>query len=60
MNEYIHALKERQQLVNNQQEVAVPEPGSVVLLKGESKQKAHWKLGRVLSEITGKDGIVHG
>ena len=35
MNDYIHALEERQQLINDQQEVAVPEPGSVVLLKGE-------------------------
>ena len=44
MNEYIHALEEWQKLVSNQQEVAVPEPRSVVLVKGDSKQRAHWKL----------------
>ena len=60
MNKYIHALEERQQLINDQQEVAVPEPGSILLLKGKSKQKAHWKLGTVLSNITGKNGIVRG
>ena len=30
------------------------------MLKGKNKQKAHWKLHRVLSKITGKDGIVCG
>jgi len=28
------------------------------MLKGEAKDKAMWKLGRVVSTITGKDGTV--
>ena len=53
MNEYIHTLEERQQLLNDQQEVAVPDPGYIVLLKGGSKQKAPWSS-------PGKDDIVRG
>ena len=58
INEYVHALEKWQQLANNQQEVAVPDTGSVVLLKGETKQRAQWKLGQVLDKVTGKDGVV--
>ena len=60
INEYVHALEKWQQLANNQQEVAVPDTGSVVLLKGETKQRAQWKLGQVLDKVTGKDGVVRG
>ena len=31
-----------------------------MLLKSEGKDKALWKLGRVVSKITGKDGTVRG
>ena len=30
------------------------------MLKGETKDKAMWKLGRVVSKITSKDGRVRG
>ena len=30
-----------------------------MLLKGDKKDKALWKLGRVVSKISGKHGIVH-
>ena len=60
MNEYIYTLEERQQLVNDEQEVAAPEPGSVLLLKRNSKQKAYWKLGQFPSKVTDTDSIVRG
>ena len=60
MNEYVHALEERQQLSSDKQGVAIPEDGVVVLLKGETKQRAQWKLGRVQGKVTGKDGVVRG
>jgi len=31
-----------------------------VLMKGEAKDKALWKLGRVVGAVTGKDGAVRG
>ena len=40
MNEYVHALEERQQLSSDKQRVAIPGYGAVVLLKGGTKQRA--------------------
>ena len=31
-----------------------------MLLKSEAKNKALWKLGRVVDKIVGKDGVVRG
>ena len=59
MKEYVHALDERQQRsIGNIDKT--PNVGAVVLLKGDTKDKALWKLGRVVSKISGKDGIVRG
>ena len=60
MNKYVHALEEWQQLSSDKQGVAIPGDGAVVLLKGETKQRAQWKLGRVQGKVTGKDGVVRG
>ena len=38
----------------------IPDGGSVVLVKSEAKDKALWKLGRVLDKIIGKGGVFHG
>ena len=59
MKEYVHALEERQQRAEGNIE-KIPNIGEVVLLKSEAKDKALWKLGRVVSKITGKDGTVRG
>ena len=59
MKEYVHALEERQQRAEGNIE-KIPSIGEVVLLKSEAKDKALWKLGRVVSKITGKDGTVRG
>lgn len=59
MEEYVHALDEKQQRSTGNIGTT-PNIGAVVLLKGEMKDKALWKLGRVVSKISGKDGIVRG
>ena len=59
MKEYVHALEERQQRAEGNIE-KIPNIGAVVLLKSEAKDKALWKLGRVVSNIAGKDGTVRG
>ena len=59
IKDYVHALEERQQRSEGNNE-RIPSTGAVVMLKGEAKDKAVWKLGRVVSKITGKNGTVHG
>ena len=59
MKEYVHALKERPQKSTENAE-KIPKIGTVVMLKGETKHKAQWKLGRVMSNVTGKGGTVRG
>jgi len=59
IKEYVHALEERQLRSEGNNE-RIPNTGAVVMLKGEVKDKAMWKLGRVVSKITGKDGTVRG
>ena len=38
----------------------IPDTRAVVLLKSEAKEKALWKLGRVVGKIIGKDGGIRG
>ena len=59
MKEYVHALKERPQKSTENAE-KIPKIGTVVMLKGETKHKAQWKLGRVMGNVIGKDGTVRG
>ena len=59
LREYVHALEERQR--NAKQSTGrIPKIGEVVLLKGDTKDKAKWKLGRVVRNVTGNDGVVRG
>ena len=60
MKEYVHALEERQQHSTGNAERNVPKTGAVVMLKGEAKDRALWKLARVMGNVTGKDGKVRG
>ena len=59
MGEYLRALQERQR-DNNKKEPTIPKVGAVVLLKEDTKNKAYWRLGRVVSNIRGVDGTVRG
>ena len=60
MKEYVHALEERHQHSTGNSEQNIPKTGAVVMLKGEAKDRALWKLARVMGNITGKDGKVRG
>ena len=57
VSEYLHALEERQQQIRNEN-CTIPKIGAIVLLKEGTKNKALWKLGRVVGNIHGKEGIV--
>ena len=60
MKEYVHTLEERQQHSTGNAERNVLKTGAVVMLKGEAKDRALWKLARVMGNVTGKDGKVRG
>ena len=59
MGEYLRALEERQRK-HNQKEITIPGVGAVVLLKEDTRNRAYWKLGRIVDYIRGLDGIVRG
>ena len=59
LKEYVDALKERQRRSTGVT-TKIPDTGAVVLMKVEAKDKARWKLGRVVGTVTGKDGAVRG
>ena len=59
MNEYLHALDERsRKQIKNKLEI--PEMGKVVLLKDDIKNRALWRIGRVVGTVTGKDSDIRG
>ena len=60
MNEYVHALVERQLQNSKQKHSEIPKVGAVVVLKGDTKDKALWKIGRVISWIKSRDGVTRG
>ena len=56
--EYLHALRDQRNKVRPQE---VPVPGSVVLITDHlSGIKPQWSLGKVLSQIRGRDGVIRG
>ena len=55
--EYIRALRERHNLKHKTKELKV-NVGDVVLIRGDEKNRAHWKTGIVTELIPGRDGIV--
>ena len=59
VGEYLRALEERQRK-HNQKEITIPGVGAVVLLKEDTRNRAYWKLGRIVDYIRGLDGIVRG
>ena len=58
-NEYLHALQERHHR-NLGSSQPIPTPNSVVMYSDENVIKPKWQLGRVLSHIVGKDGVIRG
>ena len=56
MNEYVQAMKERQQARKKRSNVKLPGVGSIVLIK-DVKDKALLNIGRIESEIKRKDGV---
>ena len=36
------------------------EKGAIVLLKDSTKSRTHWKIGRIIDQIVGKDGVTRG
>ena len=58
----VHPLEERQELASKEKRIPHPMPdiGAVVMLKGETKQKAQWKLSRILNKVIGKGETVRG
>jgi len=58
-NEYIRGLRERHNLQHHGKTNAL-KIGDVMLIKGDERNKGHWKLGIVKELIKGRDGIVRG
>ena len=56
-NEYLKFLRERHNLVHHSKEMKLV-VGDIVIIKGEEKNRAHWKTGIVDKLIKGKDGVV--
>ena len=57
--EYLHALEERCR-AQKTTATKMPKEGSVVLVKDYIKNHGKWKLGRVVSQIYGKDNVLRG
>lgn len=55
MKEYVHDLDEKQQRSTGNID-KTPNIGAIVLLKGDTKDKALWKLGRVVRKFPARMG----
>ena len=55
--EYVRALRERHNLKHKSKELKV-KVGDVVLIRGDEKNRAHWKTGIVSELIPGRDGVI--
>ena len=57
--EYLYALEERKRNQSGT-DTKIPESGKVVLLKEDIKDRARWRIGRVVGRVIGKDHATHG
>ena len=59
LKEYLYALEERKR---NQKacDAEIPENGKVVLLKEDIKNRAQWRIGRVVGKVIGRDRVTRG
>ncbi|XP_006816657.1 uncharacterized protein LOC102805048 [Saccoglossus kowalevskii] len=60
LNEYLHALQERNTKGLETKKHKLPGKNSVILLKDSTKNRANWKIGRIVDTIVGKDGVIRG
>ncbi|XP_070571221.1 uncharacterized protein [Ptychodera flava] len=60
LNEYLHALQERCSKRVEAKDQELPGKNSIVLLKDTTKNRANWKIGRIVDNIVGKDGVIRG
>ena len=58
-NEYLRGLREQHNL-SHKEKPTVLNVGDVMLIKGESRNRAKWKIGIVTKLIIGRDAIVRG
>ena len=58
--EYLKSLRERHNLKHNKKRQLSLSRGDIVIIKGEEKNRGHWKLGIAVELITGRDGVVRG
>ena len=55
-DEYVRGLRERHQRVKGKE--AERKVGDVMLIKGDERNRGHWKIGVIDTLIPGRDGIV--
>ena len=58
-NEYLRGLRERHDLTHHDRENAIG-VGDVMLVKGEQRNRAKWRIGIVQKLIVGRDGVIRG
>ena len=58
-SEIIKSLRERHNMKHNRREMLL-KPRDVVLIKGEERNRGHWKIGIVEKLIQGRDKVVRG
>lgn len=59
LREYLYALQERK-LKQYGSHVEIPNKGKVVLMKEDTKNRAQWRIGRVIGKSIGRDGVIRG
>ena len=60
LNEYLRALQERNNAKSEVKSKAAVSKGSIVLIKDPTKHRANWRIGRIVAEIIGTDGVTRG
>lgn len=61
LNEYLHSLQERfDSRPKTRHGTTCMKKGSLLLIKDTTKNKASWKVGRIVDPIVGKDGVTRG
>ena len=61
LNECLPALQERINAGSKaKQEATMTDKFAIVLLKDSTKSRAYWKIGRIIDQIVGKEGVTGG
>ena len=59
MDEYLHALQERHTMKAGGKSI-LPTLGDIVLLKDDVKDRAKWRIARIIKELKGSDHQLRG